>query len=251
MRHDRGLSETPAIAELGARLQPLGWVTDLFVAGSAATGDYVPGVSDLDLVALTAGPVDRARQAVLSGIHRTLGQGSAAGAQLGCVYVDGETLSDDRAVHPTWTHGSMVSRILSGVTRAELVRHGYAVFGRCPQAVLPPVADDDVRRAARDELTGYWSRAAARPWWWLNPVMIDLGLTSMARGRHAMATGTLLTKSDAIEAARAPAWLVDQVRARRRGEQVSSPRLRGAWYAWRDAVHTTAAARRWTPTERS
>lgn len=241
------MPEPPAIAALSARLQTLDWVTDLFVAGSGATGDYVPGVSDLDLVALTAGPVDHDRQAMLSGIHRTLDAGPAAGAQVGCVYVDSETLADERAAHPTWTHGSMVSRILSGVTRAELALHGYAAFGRSPRAVLPPVADDDVRRAARAELTGYWSRAAARPWWWLNPVMIDLGLTSMARGRHAMTTGTLLTKSDAIEAARAPAWLVDQLRARRRGEQVSSPRLRGAWYAWRDACATTAAARRWTP----
>jgi hypothetical protein len=29
--------------------------------------------------------------------------------------------------HPTWTHGQVVDRILSGITRAELVRHGYAV----------------------------------------------------------------------------------------------------------------------------
>ena len=41
----------PAVEELGSRLTALGWVSDLWVAGSLATGDYVPGVSDLDLVA--------------------------------------------------------------------------------------------------------------------------------------------------------------------------------------------------------
>ena len=44
--------------ELGRRLSELGWMTDLWVAGSLATGDYVPGVSDLDLVAVADGPVD-------------------------------------------------------------------------------------------------------------------------------------------------------------------------------------------------
>ena len=100
------------------------------VAGSLATGDYVPGVSDLDLVALTEGPVGPARQEVLTGLHRELDRGVAQGLDLGCVYVNVERLTDVRALHPTWTHGSLVHRILSGMTRAELVRHGFAVMGR-------------------------------------------------------------------------------------------------------------------------
>jgi len=235
----------PSVAELGVELRTLGWVTALFVAGSAATGDYTPGISDLDLVALTAGPVDHARGARLRAIHSALDGGAAARLHLGCAYVVEDSLTDELAQYLTWTHGSMVRRTLSGITRAELVRHGYAVFGPQPQALLPAVDDDDVRRAALAELTGYWSKAAARPWWWLDPVMIDLGLTSMARGRHELSTGELLTKTRAIEAAHAPAWLIEQVRARRRGEQVRSPRLRGGWFAWRDARRTTAIARRW------
>ena len=41
----------PVVRQLAERLVDIGWVTDLLVAGSLATGDYVPGVSDLDLVA--------------------------------------------------------------------------------------------------------------------------------------------------------------------------------------------------------
>jgi hypothetical protein len=126
----------PGVAELAVELQTMGWVTALFVAGSAATGDYTPGVSDLDMVAVTAGPVDRFRAARLTLVHSALDGGAAAGLQLGCVYVDRDLLTDDRAEHPTWTHGSMVRRTLSGVTRAELVRHGYAVFGPQPQALF-------------------------------------------------------------------------------------------------------------------
>ena len=233
----------PLASALAARLTELPWVSALWVAGSLATGDYVPGVSDLDLVAVTAGAVTEERAARLVSIHRELDAGAASGADLGCVYVDAGRLSDPAVLHPTWTHGALVHRILSAVTRAELVRHGFALIGRPPAEVLAPVTDDDVRAAARAELCGYWAWAARRPWMWLSPVIADLGLTSMARGRHALATGTLLTKSEAVEQAHAPAWLVDQLRARRRGESVASLRLRTAWVAWRDARRTVRSAR--------
>jgi Nucleotidyltransferase domain len=240
----------PGVAELGVRHRGLGWVSALWVGGSAATGDHLPGISDLDLVALVAGPVDAARQARLSALHADLDRGAAAGAKLGCVYVHDALLHQAGVRHSTWTHGRMVHRILSGISRAELVRHGYAVFGRPPQDLLPAVSDDDVRRAAHAELTGYWRLAANRPWWWLNPVIADLGLTSMARGRHALATGQLLTKTRAVDLAHAPPWLIDQLRARRRGENLTSPRLRTAYIAWRDARRTTTHAQRWTPPSR-
>ncbi|MEV0426332.1 nucleotidyltransferase domain-containing protein [Micromonospora sp. NPDC050495] len=233
----------PVVPEFGRELAALGWVTDLLVAGSLATGDHRPGVSDLDLVALTDGPVDAPRQDALAALHRRVDAGAGAGLKLGCVYVDGATVADVQLRHPTWTHGLLVRRILSGITRAELVRHGYAVFGRPPRDVLPPMSDDDVRAAARAELTGYWAWAARRPWLWLDPALADLGLTSMARGRHALRHGDLLSKSRAVEQAHAPAWLVDQLRARRRGEDVSSPRIRTALIAWRDARRTVATAR--------
>lgn len=235
-------SVPPAVTHLAGCLADLGWVTDLLVAGSLATGDYVPGVSDLDLVALTDGPVDPARQNVLAGLHRTLDDGAAHGLDLGCAYVDISTLTDGEARHPTWTHGSLVERILSGVTRAELVRHGFAVLGRPPVAVLPQMTDDDVRRAARAELCGYWAWAARRPLMWRYPVIADLGLTSMARGRYTLETGRLLTKTAAVEQAHAPKWLRAQLRARRRGEQVASPRVLTAIIALRDARRTVAAA---------
>ena len=217
------------------------------VAGSLATGDYVPGVSDLDLVALAEGPVGPARQEALAGLHRELDRGLAQGLDLGCAYVDANRLSEAEALHPTWTHGLLVQRILSGVTRAELVRHGFAVLGEPPALVLPGMTDDDVRQAARAELCGYWARAARRPLMWLNPVIADLGLTSMARGRYTLQTGQLLTKTRAIEQAHAPAWLREQLHARRQGEQVTSPRTRTALIAWRDARQTVAWASRRAP----
>jgi hypothetical protein len=212
------------------------------VAGSLATGDYVPGVSDLDLVAIVNGPIDGPRRAALIALHRHLDQGQAANTNLGCVYVSDAHLLHAQALHATWTHGMMVDRILSGVGRAELVRHGFAVFGRAPLQVLPQMTDEDVREAACAEVLGYWRWATRRPWMWLDPLISDLGLTSMARGRHTLATGELLTKTQAIEKTSCPSWLRDQLRARRRGEDVKSPRVRTAVYAWRDARRTIAMA---------
>jgi hypothetical protein len=60
---------------------------------------------------------------------------------------------------------------------------------------------------------------------WLNPGIADPGLTSMARGRYALLTGDLLTKTQAVEEADAPRCLINQLRARRRGDEVTSPRL--------------------------
>ena len=232
------------VEEFGAGLRALGWVSDLLVAGSLATGDYRRRISDLDLVALTDGPVDAGRQAELAAVHRRIDAGTGAGLHLGCVYVDAATRAEVAVAHPTWTHGQLVQRILSGITRAELARHGYAVFGREPRAVFPPVSDDDIRAAARAEVTGYWAWAARRPWMWLDPGMADLGLTSMARGRHALRTGELLTKTAAIEQAGAPRWLIDQLAARRRGEVVASPRVPAAAIAWWDARRTVALAKK-------
>lgn len=234
----------PPVTALAERLGGLAWVRDLWVAGSLATGDHVPGVSDLDLVAVVDGPLDEDRVRELVDLHRELDSTVAAGSDLGCVYVDESRLLDLDATHPTWTHGQLVDRTLSGVTRAELVLRGFAALGRAPAEVLPAMGPDDVRDAARAEVLGYWAWASRRPRMWLSPVIADLGLTGMARARHSLRTGRLLTKSEAIEQSAAPPWLRDQLRARRRGEDATSPRWRTGLIAWRDARRTVRLARR-------
>lgn len=227
------------VAALADRLGTLRWVIGLYVAGSLATRDYVPGVSDLDLVALTDGPPDADQ---ISSIHSELDAGVAAGADLGCAYIATDRLSEPEASHPTWTHGRLVHRPLTTIPRVELAMHGLTVFGDDVRTVFPPVSEEDVREAARSEVCGYWARAVRHPAWWvLEPEIAELSLTAMARGRHAADQGRLLTKTAAIEEADAPAWLRDRIRARRRGDPVPLPRLRTAWIAWNDARRTVAA----------
>jgi len=124
------------------------------------------------------------------------------------------------------------------------VRYGYAVLGRSPLDVLPVMSDDDVREAARAELTGtgrgrlggpgYDSTQSSRTWG------LPLWPAVVTRRRR----GELLTKAQAVECAVGPAWLVDQLRARHKGEHVPAPRVRAALIAWRDARRTVARAQR-------
>ncbi len=232
------------LREFGRRLETTGVVEALWVAGSLASGDYVLGVSDLDLVAVTSKPLLGQTLEEVVRIHGELDAGPAKGMDLGCQYVDVDRLLDVAVEHPTWTHGEMLDRVVSRVTRAELVLHGYPVLGPPPTEMLPTVTPDEVGAAARAELAGYWSYAARRPQMFVRlPVMVDLGLTAMARARYAIATGELLTKTAAIEQARAPAWLRADLRTRRQGDSVKSPRWRAAYIAWRDVRRTTSSAR--------
>ena len=232
------------LREFGRRLEAVGVVDALWVAGSLATGDYVVGVSDLDLVAVTTKRLLSSGLERIARIHSGLDAGLAKGMDLGCQDVDIGRLADVTVEHPTWTHGEMLHRVVSRVTRAELVLHGYPVLGPPPLELLPTVTPDDVAAAARVELAGYWSYAANRPQMFLRlPVLVDLGLTAMARARYAIATGELITKTAAIEQARAPAWLKADLRTRRRGGSVKSPRWRAGYIAWRDVRRTTWSAR--------
>src|SRR5262249_57649386 len=111
---------------------------------------------------VTGGEGKERREARRGEVRQDLDRGAAVGVDLGCVYVDVNELPDGDALHPTWTHGSLVHRILSGVTRAELVLHGFAIMGRPPAAVLPAMTADDVRRAAHEELCRGWAWASRR-----------------------------------------------------------------------------------------
>lgn len=224
-----------------SEISALPWVTDVWLHGSLATGDHRPGVSDIDLVAVTHRVLDPGDLADIDTVHGRIDDGAGRASALGCAYVTEDLLGDPEARHPTWTHGQLVTRRLSAMVRSELLTHGLALLGREPSRVLTPMSVDDVKAAARGELTGYWSWAVRRPWLFLDPTFGDLALLTMARARHTWATGELLTKTDAIGHLRAPPGVVAGVRRRRASSKRTTswdPRL--AHYAWHDTRRTIA-----------
>ena len=106
------------------------------------------------------------------------------------------------------------------------------------------MSDADIRTAALEELSGYWSWAARRPWLFLRPQLADLALLSMARIRHTLATGAQLSKTDVVPQVRAPRTVVEGIGRRRRAPGRTfalAPRL--GHHAWRDTRRTIARHR--------
>jgi hypothetical protein len=233
-----------AVEAFSQRARGLGFVSDLWIAGSLATGDYRPGVSDIDLVAIVAEELNEEHRRRIGETHRELDEGVGNGVALGCVYVDVRLLGDEGIRHPTWTHGELIERRLSRLTRAELIVHGVPLFGLEPSVLLGNIDDREIRGAARAELRGYWAWAIRRPTLWLAPDFAELSLITMARARHALRTGELITKSEAIERASWPDWLSRKLTLRRRGEDVALPRLRLACRSWPDACRTVLTSSR-------
>ena len=195
----------------------------LYGAGSLATGDFRPDVSDLDLVAVVPRPLTSAQRRLLAGQHRRLAAEHLAAAKLHCAYVAVPEIDDLATKHATWAHGRFLPRIVNAVSRAELQASGLVVFGPPPGELIPLVDADDVAAAARFELTTIWRPATRRLWLWWQDVWVDVGLTTVVRAHAAVIDGSLLTKSAAIERLAsfgAPPGLVHEIARRRQGEQV-------------------------------
>jgi hypothetical protein len=216
------------LAEFGAGIGPVAGAIALYVGGSLATGDYRPGISDMDLVAVIADPLDQGQRQRLTELHRRLIAQWPAAAKLHCVYVPAGDLSDVAAEHLTWGFGELFGRPFSGVARAELLGPGFAVFGPPPAELIPPMSGADLRQAARHELSGYWTQALRRPTAWLQDVYVDLGMIVLARADATLAGDGIITKQEALTRLSrfgVPPRLVEEIRRRRDGEDVPVPPL--------------------------
>ena len=196
------MSLHPAVDDLvrtfADRVRPVAGVTAFWVAGSLASGDYHPGVSDLDLVALVRSPLDEQQQHALADLHEDLVRTDDRAAKLHCDYLAATEVDDVGAEHVRWAHGELYRHPLSGIARAELLRFGTTIYGPAPGDVLPPVGDADLAAAVRGELTGYWTDALGKPHLWLQDVYVDIGLFTLARAEATLREGRLVTKQEAL-----------------------------------------------------
>jgi predicted nucleotidyltransferase len=218
---DPRLAAAPEVEALAGALE--GTVVGLYVGGSLATGDYVPGVSDIDAVALVERAPRPAVRKQLVGAHEDLVRRHTNGGSVHCVYVALDDSTDPDRTHWTWAFGELFRRPLSRIARAELLHDPVVVFGPPPSTWLPPLSQGDLRDAARAELAGYWTRALRKRAIWRQDVYVDLGLTVWARAEATITEGRLITKSEAITRLRGrgvPDELVDQMARRRAGETV-------------------------------
>ena len=171
----------------------------LYAVGSLAGGDYVPGVSDLDMVAVLAATLDPAQGSNVGAMHRRLRRDYGSAAKLHCRYVVDTELDDWARDHPAWDGRRFRSGPLTGVARVELLRGGLVISGPLPGELIPGVDDDQLRAAVRAELTGYRSTATTWRLPWLRDLYVDLGLLTLPRAAAALDSGALISNREALD----------------------------------------------------
>ncbi|MFV0126255.1 nucleotidyltransferase domain-containing protein [Streptomyces sp. HMX112] len=196
-------------------------LVSVWAHGSLAGGDYQPGRSDLDLIAVLDRPCPPAEERRLAEVHERLGEAGPLAAKLHCSYVAVAELDDPARPHLTWAHEEFLRRPVTPVTRRELHTFGLVLHGEPPALRLPPVSDRQLTEFVVTDLEGFWRPSLDRPELWTSDIWVDLGLLTVARATVTLRDGRLITKAEALGVLRelgAPAEVVDDVRQRRYGD---------------------------------
>jgi len=181
-------------AETG-RAVPL---TALWAHGSLALGDYQPGRSDLDLIALIETTPAPAQQDDLQRVHQALHDQVPLAPLLHCTYVARAEWAGPGRDHLTWAHGEMFARPVTPVSRRELHLGGLVLLGPAPATVVPPVTDEELADFIRADLRDFWYPHTEQADLWLRDVWVDVGLLTFARATVTLRDGRLITKREAL-----------------------------------------------------
>jgi hypothetical protein len=209
-------------------VQPVVPLVSVWAHGSLAGGDYQPGRSDLDLIAVLARPCTAAEEQRLGGVHESLGSAVALASRLHCSYCAAGELDDPSRLHLTWAHKEFLRRRVTPVTRRELHDFGLVLYGEEPATLLPPVTSGQLAEFVVQDLASFWLPSLDHRERWDRDIWVDLGLLTLARATVTLRDGTLITKARALcvlTELGAPAEVVDDIRQRRYGEpDPASPR---------------------------
>ena len=186
--------------------------------GSLAGGDYQPGRSDLDLIAVLDRRCTTLEEQRLGEMHENLGSAIPFASKLHCSYLAATELDDPARSHLTWAHEELMRRPVTPVTRRELHNFGIVLYGRPPAALLPPVTDRQLADFIVDDLGNFWRPSLDHPEWYTRDIWVDLGLLTLARATVTLQDGKLITKAEALHVLtdmKAPPEVVEDIRQRR------------------------------------
>ncbi|GAA2015498.1 nucleotidyltransferase domain-containing protein [Catenulispora yoronensis] len=197
--------------------------------GSLALGDFQPGRSDLDLIAVVEHPLDSEHRDRLADLHQRLVDTEPAAAELHCSYMARTALAEAETKHVTWAHGTLMERPVTPVTRRELLDGGLILHGPVPTELLPPLTSGQLEAFIRRDLAEFWLPATGRPRLWMRDIWVDLGLLTLARATVTLRDGKLITKREALAELPklgAPADVVRDIHDRRYSNPQPISRLR-------------------------
>lgn len=195
-------------------------VEAVWAHGSLAMGDFQPGRSDLDMVALVPTDLTADQRVGVRVLHQELSREVPLGSKLHCSYLGRDRGDDFGAKHPTWTQGELVDKPLTPVSRRELLSAGRVYDGPAPCDVLRPVTDEELSTFIRTDLRDFWHPATDKPHLWLRTIWVDLGPITVARATVTLRNGRLITKAEALTVLTgmgADPALVEDIRRRRYG----------------------------------
>ncbi len=138
-----------------------GLVTALWITGSAVTGDWRPGRSDVDFVAATARPVGRAEVAALAAVHAGGGVPHYDGLYVPAAALADPPVAEEAVPHVVggeWDTGPCGE--CTPVTWLELRRRGVAVRGPAPASMVAEPDPAVLRTWLLANLRGYWAGEA-------------------------------------------------------------------------------------------
>ena len=115
---DPRLVPVPVVARFAGSLGAVVDLVAFYAGGSLGTGDFRPGVSDLDLAAVVAAAPDPAAEAALTRLHQELAEADDAAAKLHCFYLPRDRLADPAEEQLNWAHGELYRRPFTVVARA-------------------------------------------------------------------------------------------------------------------------------------
>jgi hypothetical protein len=188
----------------------------IWLHGSLALGDFQPGRSDLDVVAVVSSPPPPE----VADLHRRLIASSPLAAKLHCSYVVASDLADPSVRHPTFAQERYFDRPVTPVTRRELTLGNRSLYGPSPASLLPATSDAELFAFIRHDLREFWLPVTARRTPWYADIWVDLGLVTVARAHVTLTTGELITKRaalDVLPGLGAPEAVVRDVARRRYG----------------------------------
>jgi len=209
-----------------------GFVTALYVVGSAALGAWQPGYSDIDTMIVTARPATADDFAALEKLHAAMPDAP----KFDGVYLDEAAFAQrpsEREVVPFVVNGEFRTDRPCGELNPAvwLILQRYGVAVRGPDVEPRPIPD--LRRFNLDNLRSYWQPLAGQirehvaempgdaPF---DAELVVWGMLGPARLHHTLATGDIVSKSGsaAYLAEHFPAWadLAERAARWRGGEPV-------------------------------
>lgn len=230
----RALERIPPVADrflAGLDLVLPGRIVGFVVTGSAVLGDWRPGRSDLDFIALTETPLSGSEIAALASFHRSFRRNSPQPNLDGLYVTRGQLSGDPRGlVVPRVRDGIFLPRdsyAANPVAWCTVARNPWLLRGQLPRGVWNDAAI--LRDWCRSNLEGYWSRWVKRARTNIKDAVYSLGreaaswgVLGVARIHATLATGEIISKSAAACYALGrfgPAWanVIHEAAAYRQG----------------------------------